>query len=612
LTQFTRPATINEAFSNIPRLKEKPFLVTDKTVSYGQLYDHARRLRTFFIEKGITPGDRVVIASNDDANAILLFLSLLANGITAVIIDPDTAKNRADSYFGTLDPKAFFLDSKIKEYWGIEDPGRVIEINTNADKKSLFKKLLGRQPENESAKDTYPYILETFEPCDLPQSIDQESVAYIMFTSGTTSAPKGVQISHKSLFSHLLTLSRQFLFDSDSRCLNVAPLFNVSGLVDGVMGALFNSSTLYRPMQFSVQNIQIFLDSIYTHRISHVKTVPTMIGLFNKFGKEYANAFETQDLKVVYCSGSLIDPAMWKEFQDLFNVRLTNYYGLTETVTGGVFCGPDDSSFKMGSIGKPVDIEAVIIDSEGREKGSGEVGELVLKGDNIMKGYLNAPEETEKVLKNGWFYTGDLALKDDSGHFRIKGRKKSLIISGGTNIMPEEINEVLMSHGKVYDAATFGMPDDMWGEIVACAIVPENNASLTQNDIIDWCRDYIVPMKMPRKVYFLDAVPRVKSGKIDYNGIRKHVYEQYELKDRAVKESVRERIINAAARAFKFSAQELGPDSNTENTPGWDSLTHLVFITELEEEFDIELSTREIMLIASIRDAITLIDKNHL
>jgi len=612
LTQFIQPATISDIFKKIPEFKAKPYLVTDKTISYGQLYDHARKLASFFIEKGIKPGDRVVIASNDDASVILLFLSILANGITAIIVDPDTTKNRADSYYNLLEPKALFLDKKIKDSWRIEEVSQVIEIKTAGNKKSLFKKLLGRESVKKIERDVYPDLLEAFAPCDLPDSIDQELDAYIVFTSGTTSTPKGVQISHKSLFSHLFTLSRQFRYDSNSRCLNVAPLFHVSGLVDGVLGALFNSSTLYRTIEFSVQNIQSFLDSIYTHRITHVYTVPTMIGLINKFGKEYGNAFDTEDFKVVYCSGSLLDPTLWKEFQDLFNVRLTNFYGLSETITGGLFCGPDDDSFVMGTIGKPIDCDARIIDHDGREVESGKIGELLLKGDNIMKGYLNACQETDKVLKNGWFHTGDLVLKDESGHYRIKGRKKSMIISGGTNIMPEEINEILLSHKEVNDAATFGMPNEVWGEIVVCGIVIENNASLTEIDIINWCRDFIEPMKLPRKVYFLDTVPRTKSGKIDSTGIKKHVFEHYILKDQAAKADAQDRIISAAVLAFKVPAEVLDLNSNFENTTGWDSLTHLIFITELEEEFDIGLSSKEIIQIASLGDALSLIKKNHL
>lgn len=609
MTQNGKPATISDAFRRIPEIKTKPYLVTDRTISYGHLYRHARQFAAFFLEMGIKPGDRIVIASHDDASVILLFLSMLANGITGVIIDPDTPKKRAMSYFRDLDPRAYFIDKQINTAWMIETHGCVFEINVANSKPSLFKKLLRRQPENPDKNNVYPDFLESYSPCDLPVSIDQDSDACIVFTSGTTAAPKGVLITHKSLFSHLSTLSRQFQYDSDSRCLNVTPLFNIDGIVDAVMGTFFNSSILYRPFEFSIQTIQLFLDAIYTYRITHLKTVPTMLALINKFGREYANTFKTEDFKVIYCSGSLLDPKLWKEFQDFFDVRVTNFYGLTETVAGGIFCGADDDSFLMGSIGKPVDCEARIMAPDGSEVETGEIGELILKGDNILKGYLNDSVETDKVLKNGWFYTGDLALKEESGHYRIKGRKKTLIISGGTNILPEEINEILLSHEDVKDAATFGMPDEIWGEIVICGIVPENNSSLAEADIIEYCRNYISPMKMPRKIYFIDAIPRVKSGKIDYTEIKQHFYKNYISKDQETKTSVQDRIIKTAALSFQVPVDGLTLDSNTQNTPEWVSLTHLIFITKLEQEFDIELSTKEIMQMVTLEDAVSIIDK---
>ncbi len=605
----SEPVTICDIFKRIPEISGKPYLVADQTISYGELYDHAGKMASFFMDHDIQPGDCIVISSREDIRTIMLFLSIMASGITAVVIDPDTAKSRAESYLRSVSPRALFLDEKIKEKWDLQDAENLFEISTSSRKPTLFKKLLGRQPAKNNRKNMYPDLLDEYRPGDLPERIDQDTVAYIVFTSGTTSAPKGVPITHKSLFSHLFTLSRQLQFDSDSRCLNVQPLFNVGGIVDGVMGAVFNLSTLYRPVEFSVQNIERYLDAIYTHRITHVKTVPTMLSLVYKFGQAYSDAFETEDLKVVYCSGALLDQTVWEEFQNHFKVRVTNFYGLTETVTGALFCGPDEHSFLLGSIGLPVDCDAKLLDSEGREPGCGEVGELLLRGDNIMKGYLNDLRETANVLKDGWFHTGDLASKEKSGHYRIKGRIKSMIVTGGTNVMPEEINEILLIHERVLDAATFGLPDSIFGEIVVCAIVPEKNANLSENDILNHCRDHIVPMKIPRKVYFLNSIPRVASGKIHYSEIKKHVMEQYVSEKQDETADRKQRILSAAARAFKLSAEELDFNSSTENTFGWDSLTHLEFITELEMEFDIELSTKEIMQISNLGEAVSLIDE---
>lgn len=584
----------------------KPFLVTaDATVTYGTFADQVLRLVSLFDRMSLKVGDRVVVSTDRDTAAASLIVSLAACGIAAVVVDPETKAMRARALINIAGPAAVFLDDGLQESWKLPKKIPVIRITREEAKKGiLFEKLLGRKAASTPQKtDDYPAVLDELVPGTLPANIDPESDAFILFTSGTTSDSKGVQISHHSLVTHLGTLSRQFGYHPESRILNVLPLHHTDGLTHGIFVALMNQATIYRPTRFSIQQMTDLLDSIYRDRITHFVAVPTMLSLIERFGADYEDAFDTEDFECIISSAAYLEVNLWKQFERRFKTRVANMYGLTESVTGGLFCGPGEETRRIGTVGKPVDCQAKIVDENHAEVVDGETGELLLKGDNIMKGYLNAPHETEKVLRDGWFHTGDLATRDSDGFYWIVGRKKTLIITGGINVHPEEVTETLNAVPGVVEAVAFGIEDETWGERVAAAIVPDKAAKLTESDMIEHCRKHLEPAKIPNRLFFLPSLPKGPAGKVLLEEIRRMAVGEPDGKNRFASDNLRSEVFAVASEVFRVPAEDLKPSSGPDDTAGWDSLAHMEFVAGLEKSFSVRLSTSEIMKIERLSDA---------
>lgn len=583
---------------------DKPFVVADTTLTYGLALERIKRLSRLYHNMGLRPGDRMIIASRNDIDLILFFLSLLRCGIAAVIVDPETKAVRLNALIKKSEAKAIAADSALRNGWLLDNEKLpVIEIEDSAEgKNTLLKKLLHSKPlkKNDMA---YPFLLENILPLDDSPKINDELDAYVLFTSGTISEPKGVMISHKNLFAHLSTLTRQFDHSEDSRILNTLPLDHTDGLIQGPMIAFFNGATVFRPIKFSIQNIGRLLDAVYTYRITHFESVPTMLSLIYKLAKGYEESFVTADFRFIICSAGYLEANLWENFEKRFKTRIANFYGLTETVTGGLFCGPTDKDYKIGTIGKPADCEVRIVDDNGIDVPAGAVGEIILRGDHIMKGYCNAPDETNKVVKNGWFFTGDLGSCDDEGFYRIAGRKKSIIKSGGMNINPYEITEVVNMHPDVLESATIGYPDETWGEIVVTSVVWKSGSALIVAELIEFLRKYLEPYKIPARIYVLSSLPKRPSGKIQTEELKNTVEKLIKGSGTSDILDLETAIIQTAAKCFQTGIRKLRMEDGPSDLSGWDSLAHLEFVTALEERFNVRFSTSEIMRVERLNDA---------
>ncbi|MCP5005025.1 MAG: AMP-binding protein [Planctomycetes bacterium] len=601
------------AFANAEKIMpSKPFLVVRReTLSYGELLDRIRRLTTVFQQAGLAPGERVIVATTDDIEAVVIYFSLLRNGITTVMIDPRTPDPVAHTLFAVAQAKGIILDLDLRKSWD-PDCDFVMTIDkVQGREATLFNKLLRKKSEVKTSADSYPAILKVVSAGTPSRKIDASSDALVLFTSGTTSHPKGVCLSYHNMASHLGTLSRQYCYDSSSHLLNVLPLHHTDGLTHGPLVAFWNGATVYRPMPFTIQNIGHLLDTVYAERITHFVAVPTIVALILKFGQEYKDAFMTADFRFIISSGAALEEELWCSFENYFNVRIANFYGLTETVAGGLFCGPAAVDHCYGTVGKPIDCQVRIVDDAGEDLGVGEAGELLIKGENVMRGYLNAPAATAAVLKDGWLYTGDIAECGEDGFYRIKGRKKNIIISGGLNVHPEEIVEALNTHDEVIESCTFGIVDDTWGEKIASAVVLADNSSLQENDLISFCRSRLAPAKIPHRIYPVPYLPKGSTGKIIIAKTRELAFQQESVTAEKDHGDVRNRILAIAARCFKAPQSDLDQTTSPETTPGWDSLAHLNFVVELETAFSFRFKPQQIMSLTSLQEAETLVLKQH-
>ena len=589
----------------------KTFLVyaapdgTVRELTYGDIAERIVRLSGLFRQWGLKPGDRLLIATGNDEAVITLVLSCLSSGISAVIADHAATTGEASIFIDISRPGAAVIDESICSRWTLGGDIKILLISATGRKKgALFRKLLGKKKgTREEQPSSYPDILETLEPAPLPENMADENEAYVLFTSGSTSRPKGVRISRKSLLAHTKTLSKQWEYDKDSRILNVLPLNHADGLVQGAVTAWFNGAVCLRPMHFSISALGDLLDAVYTYRATHFVAVPTILSIIDQYGEGYEDAFRTEDFRFIISAAGYLGEPLWERFQSRFGVRIANIYVLTETVTGSLFCGPDDESYRMGTVGKAVDCSARIVDDKGNEVATGKEGELLLKGEHLMIGYLNDEEGTKISLNDGWLHTGDIATVDEEGFFRIAGRKKNIIISEGLNIQPEEVSETILKIDGIKEAVAFGMPDNTFGEIVCASIVVNEGATLTPDDIITFCREHLSAYKIPRIVVPVPSLPRGPAGKVVIPEAKK-LFENCKGKSAlSAREGIDEELFNAAARIFHVPRKSLNSDSTPDDTPGWDSFAHLTFILELETVFDTHLSTADIMAIRSLGDA---------
>jgi long-chain acyl-CoA synthetase len=597
---------VKNIFENAFRQKHnKPFVVFgDSTLTYGELKTSILKFSTYFGKNGIKAGERVAFSSEDERFVCIFYLSLVANGITAIFIDPETGGDRANSILNHCEAKYIYADKQIQEEWNLKsDKNRVVTTIQTGSNITLLQKLLSGEKKN---TELFPECVFKLPETPILEMLDSGADAYILFTSGTTSAPKGVRISYRSLFSQLANISGVYQIDSNSRLFNHLRLSHSDGMSQGLLVILYNAATLYRPFSFSIQRIEDIFDTIYRDRITHWLMVPTMIGLIYQLKQKDQDTLDQEGFKYVISCGGKLESMLWKQFEDKFKTRIILAYGLTETAADCLFAGPGDDSHVIGSIGKPVGCEAKIMDEFNQEKAVGEHGEIWLKGPLLLSGYLNAPEINQEVFFGDWFKTGDIGYLGEDGCFRITGRKKLLIISGGINVSPEEVTEVLHTHPSVQDAVTFGLDDETWGEIVVCAIVLKKYETATKGDIAAYCRRHLEESKVPSKIYFVDELPYGRSGKVIIQEIRKKVLEQQE--PALSTNELRPTFFNLVSICFRIPLDSVNLQMVAEETSEWDSISHLLLIAEAEKHFNIEFSPLEVMNIRILSDLYHLIE----
>ncbi len=572
------------------------------TISYADLHREVLVVTGFFRTRDLHIGDRVVILSDDDTKAIILFIAALLDGLVPIMLATDTREKRAQAIISKVSPQLIVADTDVVSSWTWLDTYKLTFLSADNEKKKI-QNLFGLK-KKKSKFFSMPFIDSA--PQDPRCCADEQDTAYIIFTSGTTSLPKGVVTSHRNLFSHLSTITQTYTYDSQCKIFNNLALAHVDGLIQGPMLALYSGAELYRPESFTIQNLENLINRIFSKKITHLITVPTILSLMDRLLTE-TDYFEDDGFKVIVSVAGKLDAQLWRRFQKRFNVRICNIYGLSETVTGGIFCGPSDETFKMGTIGKPTDIEAKIVSDNGTACPDNTEGELFLKGDNVFAGYLKSAEETEKIFTGKWLHTGDIAIRDDHGFYKIVGRKKAVIISGGFNIHPDEITEVLTQQSQVEDAATTGIFDQDWGEIAVSAVV--SPSGFDEQLLISFCRANLENYKVPKRIIQVDQLPRGMSGKVQIPELRVMI-------QNAINDEVKEQegvalsdVIELAAKVFKVSSNSLSKDSIHQETPGWDSLGHLNLITVTEQQFGIQFTVNEMMEADSIKKMHQLIIK---
>jgi|GEM_PF-146147 len=602
-------------FVDRPDFHDKPFVVHgERTLRYGALRDLVRRTGDLFATLGLAIGDRVVICSEHEIETLALYIAAMRLGVTPALIDPQSSADEARVLVRASRAKALFADDRLLAAGAFEAdllPGSSVLPMRHA---GAFGKL--RLFDDDSAVvdgGAYPALLRRHAGTTPLSAVPGDTSAFILFTSGTTSRPKGVEVSHAAVQAHMATMHRQYGYDTNSRIINGLPLHHSDGINHGPVNAVVAGATLFRTGPFSVAQLPRILGMVAEDQATHLITVPTVLSLIARLGDEFVDCFRTPAFRFISSTAGPLEPGLWRAFEQRFGTMIVNSYGLTETICEGFYCGPTPETRRIGTIGKPIDLDARIIDAAGNDVHNGEMGELIVRGSCLMKGYFDAPEETAAVLRDGWLYTGDLAVCDADGFYAITGRKKNVIITGGVNVYPEDVSRTIIQIPGVIDAVTVGVPDPTFGErVVSCVTI--DGAAVTTNDVIAYCRKHLSREKVPSHVYVLDELPRGPAGKIALPQVKDIVADMEAARASHAaarvqpanhsREGVAQHVLEIAARCFKVDMHTLAMDAEPETTEGWNSLAHMDFLLALESAYGIQIAPAEMLEIVTLGDAV--------
>lgn len=466
--------------------------INGQGLTYRQLLGLAAQVAGSLRAAGVQPGDRVaIILPNVPAYPVVFWAAQL---VGAIVVPMNPLLKSAEIDY-------FFTDSaaKVAFVW----PDFVEEATKGAQNSGTRIVPCGPMGPAEGA-------LTGGDPVFEPTEKDEQDTAVILYTSGTTGRPKGAELTQANLQLNATRCSSVILemFDTDV-VFGGLPLFHVFGLTVGLLAATNVGASLAIIPRFEpVAAMQTLQDE----KVTVMLGVPTMYAAILNHPDSAGMDFSA--LRVCASGGSSMPAEVQRGFEKKFDCIVLEGYGLSETSPVASFNMPDRPR-KPGTIGVPIPgCEMRCVDLEGNEVPVGEVGEIAIRGDNVMKGYWHKPEATAEAIPDGWFRTGDLATMDDEGYFTIVDRKKDLILRGGMNVYPREVEELLYTHPDILEVAVVGMPDELLGEQVGAGVTLRPGSTTTPEDIVAWAKERIAAYKYPRKVWIVNELPKGPTGKI--------------------------------------------------------------------------------------------------
>jgi long-chain acyl-CoA synthetase len=460
-------------------------------LSYGELDDRSARLATLLREKGFQQGDRVgVMLPNVPEFPIAYYGVLRAGGI---VVPMNVLLKRREIAFYLEDSGAGLLLA----WHGFAEEARDGAADAGAE-------MIEVEPAGFAA------ILGELEPATDLADTAEDDTAVILYTSGTTGKPKGAELTHQNLFRNADVSGRTTSeIAQGDVVLGALPLFHSFGQTVSMNASLKVGACLTLVPKFDPGEA---LATMQRDGVTHFYGVPTMYGALLHHPER--ESFDTSALRICITGGASMPVEVLRGFEDAFGAKVMEGYGLSETSPVACSNHPDKER-KAGSIGTPIEgVEMQVVDEDDNPVAQGEVGEIVIRGHNIMKGYWQRSKATAEAMRGGWFHSGDMARTDEEGYFYIVDRKKDLIIRGGYNVYPREVEEVLYEHPKIREAAVVGVPHDEWGEEIGAAVVLHDGEELAPEEVSSYVKERIAAYKYPRVVWFIDELPKGPTGKI--------------------------------------------------------------------------------------------------
>jgi long-chain acyl-CoA synthetase len=462
----------------------------DIELSYGALDGASAHIAGLLAEHGFERGDRVGIMLPNVPYFPVVYYGVLRAGGVVVPMNVLLRKREVAYYLSDSGAKLLFA------WHGFAEDAQAGAAEAGAEcvlvEPGTFEQQVGAATPATAVADTA-----------------DDDTAVLLYTSGTTGQPKGAELTHANLTLNARGSAELFDLGSEAMLLGALPLFHSFGQTCGMNATMSEGGTLTLLPRFEPGKA---LEIIQRDKVNVFQGVPTMYSAMLHHPER--ERYDVSSLRLCGSGGSAMPVELLRAFDEAFGCKILEGYGLSETSPVASF-NHRDKERKPGSIGTPIrNVEMRVVDDEGDEVAQGEVGEIVIRGYNVMKGYWHRPEATAETIINGWLHTGDMGRVDEDGYFYVVDRKKELIIRGGYNVYPREIEEVLYEHPAVREAAVLGVPHDEYGEEVGAAVALKDGAEATPDELRDFVKGQVAAYKYPRVVWLVDDLPKGPTGKI--------------------------------------------------------------------------------------------------
>ena len=483
-------------------------ILDDIKLRYAEVNGAANTIANGLVKLGVGPGDKVAMMLPNTPHFVICYYAILKTGATVVPLNVLFKRHEIAYHLEDSDSVALivwegFLEEATEGFRRVESCRHLLVAQAPAGMGAGSAALPDGALSLNALLADNPPTFDTFQT--MP-----DDTAVILYTSGTTGRPKGAELTHfNMLFNAMVCAEKLLPVKTDEVGLGALPLFHSFGQTCVMNTLLYAGGTLTLLPRFEPQKA---LEVMARDRVTLFAGVPTMYFYLLNFPE--ADKYDLSALRTCVSGGSAMPVEVMHAFNKKYNVTILEGYGLSETSPVASFNHLDRPP-KPGSIGTPIwGVEMRCVDSEGREVQVGELGEIVIRGHNVMKGYYKRPEATAEAIKGGWFYTGDLAFMDEDGYFFIKDRVKDMIIRGGFNVYPREVEEVLYGHPAIAEAAVIGVPDPALGEEIKAVVALKPGQAVSEQELIAYCKERLAAYKYTRSVEFRETLPKTATGKI--------------------------------------------------------------------------------------------------
>lgn len=481
------------------RLPQKAAILwRDRGMSFGELEQRVHSLAVGLRELKVSAGEKVALLLPNSPEFVVSYLACLRAGAVAVPLETRLKQEEVLSILASGEVSALIASSAFERM--------ISSLRSQAS--SLHQVILVGEKTGGYA--SYELLAGQPRAEGLVEKANQEDDALYLYTSGTTGRPKGVIMTYGNLDCFPETMETVFSCGEKEVFAIVLPMSHISGpTLINLMVAKGSTLVILDTIQ-----PEAILEGIERHRVNWFHGVPPIFQTLLKASP--SRPYDTNSLRFIAMMGAPVPLSLLRDFQERYpGVAVCQGYGLTESSPLITLISPEAAISKMGSVGRPVPrIDVRILDEAGRSLPPGEVGEVVVRGPQVMKGYYRDAEATALVLREGWLHTGDLGRFDEDGYLFLVGRKREMIITGGLNVFPAEIEELLLRHPQVSEAAVIGIPDFMRGEVIRAVVVLQPGATLSKRELMGYCRQQLADFKVPSQVEIRQSLPRTATGKI--------------------------------------------------------------------------------------------------